>query len=69
MTQIRCPACGWENEAGARICGGCGRPLSGPSGSLGYSPRGYDARGSAGASGMPDATDPDMPTAPDVPRG
>src|SRR5579875_3674012 len=27
-TEITCPRCGWRNEASARMCGGCGMPLS-----------------------------------------
>jgi hypothetical protein len=25
-----CPRCGWRNEAPARVCGGCGKPLPAP---------------------------------------
>lgn len=67
MTQTHCPACGWENEAGARICGGCGRPLSSTPGTRGYSPQAYGARESSDAYGAPDVADPDTPTVQDLP--
>lgn len=80
MGERRCPSCGWENEASARMCGGCGRPLrassGGPAGSS-YSVGRYDARGPYGTYGQgtggraefgdAEATDPDMPTVRDYP--
>lgn len=28
MTELVCPHCGWHNDATARMCGGCGKPLA-----------------------------------------
>lgn len=80
MGAMRCPTCAWENEAGARMCGGCGRPLRpSPTGSPGasYSAGGNEPRGPYGSYrpgaaghagyGAPDVTDPDMPTVRDYP--
>lgn len=80
MGEMRCPSCGWENDASARMCGGCGRPLrpsaAGPAGAP-YSggrveprgPSGAYRQGMGGRAGYSDTevTDPDMPTVRDYP--
>lgn len=51
-TGIQCAHCGWQNEPGARMCGGCGRPLT----------TGAMNMGMSGVSPDEASTDPELQT-------
>ncbi len=55
MVELQCRHCGWRNEPGARMCGGCGRPL-----------REIVAAGASAAHRIPPVGN-DAPTVVDVP--
>jgi len=59
-TGLRCAYCGWQNEPSARMCGGCGRPLTSS---------GMKAAMSSGGVPLDEAiTDPELQTVA-APRG
>ncbi|HEU5348684.1 MAG TPA: hypothetical protein VFU63_08740 [Ktedonobacterales bacterium] len=50
--QVQCPQCGWQNQVGDRMCGGCGQPLL-QSGAFGTPPDSTPTVASPGAIAPP----------------
>lgn len=51
--KVRCAQCGWQNEVGDRMCGGCGQPLFHTGSSFGSAPDHTPTIASSGAVAPP----------------
>lgn len=60
--RVRCAHCGWQNDVGDRMCGGCGQPLFHSGSSFGAAPDHTPTVASAGAVAPPPLS-PDTRTA------
>ncbi len=60
--KVRCAQCGWQNDAGDRMCGGCGQPLYHSGSSFGLAPDHTPTIAASGAVAPPPLS-PDTRTA------
>jgi|GEM_PF-1483780 hypothetical protein len=60
--RVRCAHCGWQNDVGDRMCGGCGQPLYHSGSSFGSAPDHTPTVASSGAVALPPLS-PDTRTA------